>query len=118
MGRVPLRGEFRWPQLPAGPRLPVWHSPPTLRSIPKLSIDDPGEPLVAVQLAQLDLPGRHQAEEQDQGAVLARQRALGLHPPAEFAVEPLYHVGRAARLPLLLPEPLHPPHTAPRSLSP
>src|SRR5438132_5307292 len=23
LGRVPLRGEFRWPQLPADPRLPV-----------------------------------------------------------------------------------------------
>jgi len=43
-------------------------------------------------LAQLDLPARDEAEEQDQRRGLARQRALRLHTAPEFLVKPLNRV--------------------------
>src|SRR5439155_11359114 len=55
--------------------------------------------------AQLDLPTRYEAEEQDDGGVFTRERALRLHPAAEFFVEPLDDVCGAQRLPLPLREP-------------
>ena len=48
-----------------------------------------GDLLPAVNSPQPDLPARHEAEEQHEGRVLARQGALRLHAPAEFFVEPL-----------------------------
>src|SRR5215470_18366851 len=54
----------------------------------------------AVDPAQLDLPAGHEAEEQDQGRVLGRQRALRFHASAKFLVEPLNCVRRPQRLPL------------------
>ena len=67
-------------------------------AFPELSVDHGGELPVAVELSQLDLTARDEAEEQDERAVLARQRALGLHSPAEFSVEPLDDVRCADRL--------------------
>jgi hypothetical protein len=45
-----------------------------------------------VDPAQLDLPARHEAEEQDQCRVFGRQRALRFHAWAKFVVEPLNRV--------------------------
>src|SRR6516164_6675845 len=56
---------------------------------------------VAVNLPHGDLAARHQAVEQDEGRVLRRERALGLHTPTEFLVEALDGVGGAQALPLL-----------------
>src|SRR5256886_17592108 len=74
---------------------------------PRLLADNCGELFVSIDLAQLDLSRRDQAEEQHQCGVLARERALRFHSPAEFAVEPLDDVGRADVLPLLLREAIH-----------
>src|SRR5207248_7812117 len=54
----------------------------------------------AVDPAQPDLPARHQAEEEDQRRLLARQRALRLHAASEFTMKPLDDVRAAQRLPL------------------
>jgi hypothetical protein len=43
----------------------------------------------AVDPAQVDLPARYEAEEQDDGGVLTRERTLRLYTSAEFFVEPL-----------------------------
>jgi hypothetical protein len=48
-----------------------------------------GDSPPTIDPAQRDLPTRHEAEEQDDGGVFAGQRALCLHAPAEFLVEPL-----------------------------
>src|SRR5258708_7396755 len=58
----------------------------------------------AVDPAQLDLPARYEAEEQDDGGVLTRERALRLYPAAIFFVESLDDVCGAQRLPLPLRE--------------
>jgi hypothetical protein len=52
-----------------------------------------GDLTPAVEPAQPDLPADNQADEQDERRVLGRQRALGLHTPAEFLIQPLDHVG-------------------------
>src|SRR2546425_7374658 len=56
----------------------------------------------AVDPAQPDLLARHEAKEQDQSRLFARQRALRLHAAAELFVQPFDHVCRALRLPLRL----------------
>src|SRR5438477_3843430 len=56
--------------------------------------------LPTVDLAQLDLPARHEAEEQDERRVLGGQRALRLHASSELLVEPLNRVRGSQRLPL------------------
>jgi len=43
----------------------------------------------AIDPAQLDLPTRHKAEEQNQRRVLGGQRALRFHAAAKFLMEPL-----------------------------
>jgi hypothetical protein len=48
----------------------------------------------AVDSAQLDLPTRHEAEEQDQRRVLGGQRALRFDASAKFPVEPFNRVRR------------------------
>jgi hypothetical protein len=58
----------------------------------------------AIEAAQADLPADHEAEEQDEGGVLGRQRAPGLHAPAEFLVQSLNDIRGAQRLPLPLRE--------------
>src|SRR6266568_6347274 len=58
----------------------------------------------AIDPAQPDLPARHEAEEQNEGSVLAGQRALGLYAAAKFLVEPLNRVRSPYRFPLLLGE--------------
>ena len=58
----------------------------------------------AIEAAQADLPADHEAEEQDERGVLCRQRALGLHAPPEFLVQPLNDIRGAQRLPLPLRE--------------
>jgi hypothetical protein len=59
----------------------------------------------AVDPAQLNLPTDHEAEEQDQRRVFARQRALRLHATPEFFVEPFNRVRGA-------PEPVNKNETA------
>jgi len=56
--------------------------------------------LPAVDLPQLDLPARYEAEEQYDGGVFTRERAMRLYPAAKFFVEPLDDVCGAQRLPL------------------
>ena len=51
------------------------------------------------------MPARYEAEEQDDGGVLTRERALRLYPAAEFFVEPLDDVCGAQRLPLRFRKP-------------
>src|SRR5882672_11390218 len=58
----------------------------------------------AVDPAQLDLPAGHETEEQDQGRIFTRERALRLHAAAKLLVEPLNRVRGAQRLPLRLGE--------------
>src|SRR5205823_14438824 len=58
----------------------------------------------AIDLSQLDLPTGHEAEEQDQRGLFARQRALRLHAAPEFFVESLNHIRCAQRFPLGLGE--------------
>ena len=70
------------------------------RAVPQHRRDFPP----AVDPAQLDLPARHKAEEQDERGVFARQGALRLHAASEFSVKSLDHVCRAQRLPLLFGE--------------
>src|SRR5713226_5713597 len=59
---------------------------------------------VAVDLAQPDLPRRHETEEQADGGVLGRQRPLSLDPPTELFVEAFNGVRGPQRLPLRLGE--------------
>src|SRR5262245_56171350 len=67
--------------------------------------EDGGDLPPAVDPAQPDLPARHETEEQYDGGVFTRERALRLHPAAEFFVEPLDDVCGAQRLPLPFREP-------------
>ena len=62
--------------------------------------DHRAELRVAVELAQRDLAGGDEAEEEDERTVLGGQRALRLHAPAELLVQPLDAVGGPERLPL------------------
>src|SRR5262245_39025241 len=55
-----------------------------------------------VEAPQPNLAAGHEAEEEDERGVLGRQRALGLHAPAEFLVQPLNDIRGAQRLPLPL----------------
>src|SRR5712691_5524183 len=59
---------------------------------------------VAVDLAQPDLPRRHETEEQADGGVLGRQRPLRLDPSAELLIQALNGVRGSERLPLRLGE--------------
>src|SRR2546430_2655027 len=59
-----------------------------------------GDSPPTIDPAQLDLPTRYEAEEQDDGGVFAGQRALCLHAPAEFLVEPLDDVRALQCFPL------------------
>src|SRR2546425_9565752 len=59
-----------------------------------------GDSPPTIDPAQLDLPTRHEAEEQDDSGVFAGQRALCLHAPAEFLVEPLDDVRAPQCFPL------------------
>jgi hypothetical protein len=45
--------------------------------------DHGGDFLPAIDSAQLDLAAGHEAEEEDEGSVCDRQRALGLHAAAK-----------------------------------
>src|SRR6266545_6429181 len=58
------------------------------------------ELLVAVELAELELPRRRQTVEQQQRAVRRRQHRLRLDPAAELSDDALDDVGRAQPLPL------------------
>src|SRR5713226_5744127 len=55
---------------------------------------------VAVDLAQPDLPRRHETEEQADGGVLGRQRPLSLDPPTKLFVQAFNGVRGPQRLPL------------------
>lgn len=66
--------------------------------------DDGRDPRVPIDLPQLDLSPGDQAEEQNQRGVLRGERALRLHGPTAFFIEPIDHVGDAQRLPLRLRE--------------
>jgi hypothetical protein len=57
-----------------------------------------------VDRAQLDLTAGHETEEQHDGHVFARQRALRFNLSAKFLVKPLNRIRRAQRLPLGLEE--------------
>ena len=61
--------------------------------------------LPAVDSPQLDLPTHDKAEEQDDGGLFTRERALRLHAAAKFLVEPLNHVRATERLPLRFRKP-------------
>jgi hypothetical protein len=53
---------------------------------PTALAQDRGDLAPAIEAAQADLPAGHEAEEQDERGVLRRQRALGLHAPAELCL--------------------------------
>ena len=55
--------------------------------------DHRAEVRIAVELAQRDLPGGDEAEEEQERTVLRGQRALRVHAPAEFLVQPFDAVG-------------------------
>src|SRR5260370_35302733 len=80
-------------------------SDPSRRSRRQVLAYHRGDLPPAVDPAQLDLPARHEAEEQDDGGVFTRERALRLYPAAEFFVKPLDDVCGAQRLPLRFREP-------------
>src|SRR2546422_10249446 len=86
-----------------GPR-PRGASAESSRGWPHPLADDRRQLLVAVELAERDLPGGDETEEQDESAVLGRQGALCLHAAPELLVEALDHVGGAQCLPLRLGE--------------
>src|SRR5260370_8361031 len=80
-------------------------SDPSRRSRRQVLAYHRGDLPPAVDAAQPDLAGGHEAEEQDGGGVFTRERALRLYPAAEFLVEPLDDVCGAQRLPLRFREP-------------
>src|SRR5713101_3441236 len=84
-----------------GPR-PRDASAESSRGRPHPLADDRRQLLVAIELAERDLPGGDEAEEQDDGTVLGRQGALRLHLASDLLVEALDHVSGAQRLPLRL----------------
>lgn len=60
--------------------------------------DDRGEFCVAIDLPERDLPAGDQADEQEHGGVLGRQRPLRLDPAPELLMQALDDVGRPERL--------------------
>jgi hypothetical protein len=56
--------------------------------------DDGSELPPPVNFAESDLTTRHETEQQDDGRILGRQRALSFHPTLKLAMQTLDHVNR------------------------